>query len=217
MKVFTLKNLRLKVLSFLFATALWFFVAGQSRTEVGFLVPLVLKEIPRDIAISGPKPGEIEVRVSGPKFVINNLTPAQVIAEVDLSSAREGLNTYKVSPQNIVVPSGVEVVWLRPSSVEIVTERTQSVSIPIRARLKGSPQRGFRVKRVSVFPESVTATGIKHEIREIRGLQVIYTQAVDISGISETRKFPTGLDSPEGDFIMSPANVNVLVTVEKAR
>lgn len=118
-----LKNKRLKLLALVFSAALWFFVAGQSNTEVGFLVPLGLKGIPADLTVTGGPPSEIEVRVSGARQVISALSSSQIIAEIDLSGGVEGVNTYNILPDNIITPVGVEVTGIRPSSVEVRLEK----------------------------------------------------------------------------------------------
>lgn len=215
MKVILLKNLRLKILALVFATALWFFVAGQSSTEVGFLVPIVFKGIPANMVIAGLPPGEVEVRVAGPKGVINNLSPSNVVVELDVSGAKEGHNTYKILPQNITTPVGVEVVRLRPSSIDLRMEPVIKLSLPVRARLTGSPAAGFRVAGVRVFPPSVTATGVK---REIKNTSVIYTRPIDISGLGSTRNFTSELDILENEFrTISADKVSVRVVIEKQR
>lgn len=212
------KNFRLKLMALVFATALWFFVAGQSNTEVGFLVPLVYKGMPNNMAIAGSPPGEIEVRVSGPKFVIKNLSPAKVIAELDLSDAKEGVNTYKLLPQNITTPVGVDVLRLYPSSVELRIERISEVTLPVMARVRGEPAKGYRVKGVKVYPDSVRATGLKKEIKDLREIKGIYTKPVDVSGIRSSGNYSAALDVVGNEFgTLSTDKVTVFVIIEKER
>lgn len=117
MKSRIFKNITLKALAIVFSAALWYFVAAQSNSEVAFLVPVAFKGLPGEMEMAGPLPGEIEIRVAGPKRLINTLSPSHVVAEIDLSGARPGRNTFKISAQNITAPSGIEVVRLRPDSI----------------------------------------------------------------------------------------------------
>lgn len=213
MKRIFLQDLKLKGLALVFAVALWFFVAGQSSTEVGFLIPAGLKGIPKGMVMVSVPPDEIEVRVMGPKFVINNLSPSQIQVELDMSDAREGLNNLRIVPRDIVAPMGVEVVKTRPVSVDIRLERLITVSLPVKARLTGKPAAGYKVIDVAVSPRSVTATGVRKEMRDLSG---VYTKPVDVSGLTSTALFTVQLDIPVKEFrSVSYDKVDVRVVVGK--
>lgn len=213
MRRIVFENFRLKLLALVFSFALWFFVAGQSNTEVGFLVPLGFKSMPRDLVMTGTPPGEIEVRVMGPKLFINNLSPTQIIAELDLAGAKEGLNTYRLTIKDVITPMGVEVVKLRPNSVDIRMDRVVRVTLPVKPRLNGRPAPGYRVAGIVVTPSSVTATGVRKEIREIG---FINTHPVDITRLSSSTTFTAGLEVTEQEFrSISDEKVSVRVLIER--
>jgi len=215
MKGFFLKNIGLKALAVIFAAALWFFVGAQSSSEVGFLVPLVLKDIPANMEISGLPPGEIEVRVSGPGRTITNLSPSSVIAEIDLSGVKEGHNVFKLSGQNIITPMGVEVVKLRPGSVDIKMEALGKAVIPLRARLRGEPAAGFKVAAVSVSPRTVMVLGAARALKEH---DVIFTKPVDISGLDSTKKFVVDIGAAASEFrSISADKATVRVSIIRAK
>lgn len=213
-EIFT-SNLRLKAMALAFAIALWFFVAGQSRTEVGFLVPIGFKGVPKDMVMTSMPPDELEVRVTGPRLFIANLSPAQIAAELDLSSAKEGLNTYRIQPRDIVTPMGIEVLRFRPNSIEVKLEKLIKVELPVRARVVGRPAPGYRVAEVVVLPKSVVATGTKKEIREIK---VIFTKPVDISDMDSSTSLSAQLDVAGLEFrSFSAERVEVRVIIRKER
>lgn len=197
MKRIFLQDLKLKALALVFAVALWYFVAGQSGTEVGFLVPVGLKGMPRDMVMVSVPPEEIEVRVMGPKFVINNLSPSQIQVALDMSGAAEGLNNLRITPGDIAVPMGVEVVKTRPVSIDIRLERLITVNLPVKVRLTGRPASGYKVIDVNVSPRSVAATGVKKEMRDLSG---VYTKPVDVSGLTSSALFTVPLDMPAKEF-----------------
>lgn len=213
MKQFFLKNKRLKLLALVFSTALWYFVAGQSSTEVGFLVPLVFKGIPKDYVMASKPLSEVEVRVSGPKAFINNLSPSQIIAEVDLGASKEGLNNYKILPKNIVTPVAVDVVRIRPNSVDVRLEKVVAAKVPVNVKVEGDPAKGYRVSSISVFPRTVEIAGMKKEVDRIQGLR---TRPVDISGLDESTSLLVQLDIPEVELRSISANrVTVKIAIHK--
>lgn len=215
MKELFASNLRLKLLALVFSMALWFFVAGQSRTEVGFIVPISYKGIPKDLVMAGIPPDEVEVRVTGPKLFINNLSPAQISAELDLSAAKEGVNTLRIQPTDIITPMGVDVQRLRPSSIDFRLERINRVELPVRPRLSGSPAPGYRVADVLVYPKTIVATGTRKEIRELKGLQ---TMPVDVSGLDSSASLTAQVDTSGLEFrSLSADKVEVKIVIRKER
>lgn len=215
MKGIILSNLRLKLLSLAFAMALWFFVTGQSNTEVGFLVPVGFKQIPKTLVMTSAPPAEVEVRVMGPKLFINNLSPSQIVAEIDLSDSKEGLNSYRLLPKDVVTPMGIEVMRVRPSSLDIRMERLITVNIPVKVRLSGKPAAGFRIIDVTANPKVITASGVKKEIKELTG---IYTKPIDVSGLNFSTTINSELDIPANEFrAISSDSAAVRIRIEKER
>ena len=215
-KKFMSANLKLKLVAVVFATALWFFVAGQSNTEVGVLVPIGYKDAPRDLVISNAPPDEVEVRVMGPKLFINNLSASQIIAEIDLSGAIVGVNSYRLKPSDITTPMGVEVLRLRPNSVEVRMDKLERRSLKVKPRVKGKPEDGYEIADIVVLPKTVEATSVKQSLSR---LEVINTVPLDVSGLSQSMSVTLKLDIPSKYELRSISSdkVDVKVVIRKAR
>ena len=86
-------------------------------------------------------------------------------------------------------------------------------SLPVEAILVGKPSEGFKLTGVSVDPPAVDIVGSQHELR---GLQRISTEEVDISGLkkNEVRKAPLNL---AGLHIKSINKEEVKVNLKCAR
>lgn len=210
-----LSNLRLKLIALVFATTLWFFVAGQSTTEVALFVPLGFKEIPSEMAVTGGPSEEVEVRVMGPRFFINNLTPSQLTAEVDLSSAREGQNTLKIQNDDVVAPIGLTVLRVRPSSVNVRLERLVKAELPVRPVITGRPANGYVVAEATVYPKVVLVTGTR---KGIGGTAFVRTRNVDVGGLDRSKSFTAELDTDDAEYrSIDPDSVRVTITVRKER
>lgn len=215
MRIFLLKNLRLKLISLAFAFALWFFVAGQSVTELGIMVPLGYKGIPKDMVMMSPPFGEVDVRITGPRFFVNNMEQGKVIAELDLSGAKSGTNIYRILPKDVIAPIGIKVARILPGSVEVRMEKLVDVELPVKVRFHGRPAPGFRVTGVSVSPKGIMASVLS---KDVAGIDGIYTKTVDISGIDETTSATVALDLPEREFMnASSYSVTVKIAVAEDR
>ena len=216
MKKLVSANLKLKLVAVVLATALWFFVAGQSNTEVGVIVPVVYKGAPRDLVISNTPMDEVEVRVMGPKLFINNLSASQIIAELDLSGATVGVNSYRLKLSDITTPMGVEVLRVRPSSVEVRMDRLERKSLRVKPRLTGRPEKGYEIADIVVLPNEVEATSVK---KSLSSLGEIRTVPLDVSGLNQSTSVTLRLDVPSKyEFrSISPDKVDVKVVIRKAR
>ena len=207
------KNLGLKLLALAFATALWFFVVGEKESELRLMVPVALKGIPGDMVMVGDVPGLLEVRVSGSEVFINKLSPSEVSVAIDLSGAGDGLNTLRVSSEEVMTPRGVEVVKVSPSSVEVTLERLVTTTLPVKVRVRGKPAKGFTLKGVTSEPMEVEVTGRK---KDLKRLKRIYTKELDITGFTETVTEELFLDiADKAVTSVEPDTVNVTVEIEK--
>ncbi len=209
-----LNNIGLKLLALAFATALWFLVVGEKEVEVGFIVPLGFKGIPSDMVLVGNPPGDVEVRVVGPKAFVNKLSPAQITADIDLSDSREGLNTFRLQPGDIKMPRGIEVTRIRPSSVVIWMERLLTLRVPVEVKLEGKPDPGYRVSAVTAEPTFVEVSGIN---KEIEGLKKVFTVPVSIRGLNYSKSEVVYIELSDRKFqSIEPDTVVVTVDVEAA-
>ncbi len=212
-KTFLTTNPRLKVMALVFSIALWFFIAGQKNSEVGFLVPLGFKGVPKDMVMTSAPPGEVEVRVLGPRLIINKLSPSQVKVELDLSGATEGTNTFKVTQGDVELPIGVTAIRIRPDVFKVRMGRIVNVKLPVLPDVKGKPAAGFKVTEVITIPGEVTVSGLE---KDVEGLKSIKTSPVDIAGADSTRSFTTGYELAPKEFRgISEKNVIVRVQIER--
>jgi len=215
LRVFFLENAVLKIVALVFAIALWFLVVGEKRTEVGFLIPLEFKNLPGDMIIAGEPLHEIEVRVLGSKKILANLSPVQLTADLDLSTAKEGINNFIISLRDVKVPKGVEVIKINPASLLIHIEpQIISKAIRVKVKLTGSPARGISIKGISVKPDTVKIFGVQTRLKD---MEEIYTVPMDINGIRNDKTAAIAIHlNGTGLKRVEPDTVKVKVTVGKA-
>lgn len=137
------------------SVALWWFIAGENQAQVGFVVPLEIRNIPPGTVITNKVERQVEVRLSGPPSVLGNLKPDDISASVDLGSTRPGRRIVGLEERGIRVPPGVDVTRVYPSAVEVMLERLERRSIPVSPRIVASPSMRRRIARVEVVPAAV--------------------------------------------------------------
>ncbi len=172
-----------KLLSIIFALILWFFVMGEQRLEVGYAVPLELKNIPQGMMVANEVPSLIDVRISGPRTLLVNLSPADISLSVDLKDLQPGLTSFKRLEERLNIPSALKVTRLSPSFVDVKLERILEKKVPVEVALAGSPAPGFKVATVKALPEEVPVQGAESELKNVNE---VMTEPVDLEGVKQS-------------------------------
>ena len=153
------RHLGLKVLSIAFAVALWLSVGDQRAVERNMRVPLEFHNLPTGLELVDSPPESVEVRLRGPLSSLGRLPPGEVVAVLDLQSARSGTRLFNLIAEHVRVPYGVQVSQITPSSVSLAFEAMLTKIVPIVPAVDGDPASGYSVGRISSDPAVVTIAG----------------------------------------------------------
>ncbi len=189
-----MRNWPSKLLALFLAIVMWYFVMGEDRAEVGMTVPLELMNIPRDLMVINPVVHGIDLRVSGPRSLVRDLTAENIRKSLDLSNAQPGSITFSITPEGFSLPREVSITRIHPTQVTVVLAKSARKTVSVHPRIIGRPRKGFAIESSQVVPERVEITGPEKVLEKIHTL---YTQPVDVEGIdTDLRKrvypdFPT--------------------------
>jgi len=173
----------LKLVSLAFALVLWFFVMGESRMEVNYIVPLEYQNLPQGLMIANEVPTSVALRISGPRALQGNLRPGDIRLAVDLTGLSAGVTSFKRLEENLNIPSGLKITRISPSYVDVKLERVRERSVPVRVVLTGEPAPGFIVKSAVANPDKVTVSGAESELK---GVSEVVTEAIDLTHVQES-------------------------------
>lgn len=185
------ENWFLKLLSLVFAIVLWFFVMGEQKLEVGYAVPLELKNVPTGMMVANDVPSLIDVRISGPRTLLMNLHPNDISISVDLKDLQPGLTTFRRLEEHLNIPSALKVTRVSPSFVDVKLERIKDKKVPVKVVLTGAPADGYEVVSTSANPAQVTVEGAESEVKNV---EEVPTEPVDVSGTKASFTLMTPLD-----------------------
>lgn len=178
-----MENWLLKLLSLSFALVLWFFVMGEQKLELGYAVPLELKNTPRGLMVANEVPSLVDVRISGPRTLLMNLSPSDISISVDLKDLQPGLTSFKRLEERLNIPSALKVTRLSPSFVDVKLERIRSKAVPVQPVISGQPAEGFVVKSIRATPDKVDVEGAESELKDVAEVS---TEPVDVEGVRES-------------------------------
>jgi YbbR domain-containing protein len=179
------RHLGLKLLSLGLAVLLWMAVAGEEIVERGLRVPLELQQLPANVELSGDVPSAVDVRVRGASDALSRVGAGDVVAVLDLRAARPGRRLFPLTPDQVRVPVGVEIVQVTPSAVAMTFEASATRMVPVQPSVDGRPAPGFVVGTLTADPATVEVVGPESVVK--RATEVL-TEPVLIAGARDRVK-----------------------------
>ena len=201
----------LKLLSIVLAALMWLLVAGERIVERSMRIPLEFTNLSDQLELVGETPTVVDVRVRGSSGALNRVTAGELVAMIDLSSARQGQRLFNVRGSDVRTPFGVEVVQVSPSSLPMRFERSASKVVRIVPAVDGQPADGFATGRATSDPSTVEIVGPESAVRS---LTEATTEPVSVEDASEdvVETVTVGVADP-AVRLREPLNARVTVSV----
>ncbi|OLD16581.1 MAG: hypothetical protein AUJ01_10275 [Acidobacteria bacterium 13_1_40CM_3_65_5] len=168
----------MKLLSVGLAVLLWMTVSGEETVERGLRVPLEL-QFPAGLELAGEVPTTVDVRVRGASGTLSRVSAGEVVAVLDLRSARSGRRLFPLTPEQVRVPFGVEVVQVMPSAIAMAFEASASRQVPVVPAVDGRPAPGYVVGEMTADPSTVEVVGPESAVK--RASEAM-TEPVSVTG-----------------------------------
>jgi hypothetical protein len=175
------RHLGLKVLAITLASVLWFTVAGEHVVERSLRVPLAVSNLPPGLEIVGDLPESVDVRVRGSAAQLSRLETGDIVAMLDLATARPGSRLFHLRADEVGVPYGIDVALVNPPTLLLSLEKSIRRIVPIVPTTDGEPAPGFVVGRMSAEPSTVLIVGPESRVRAVGSAT---TEPVEIDGTS---------------------------------
>lgn len=158
-KKYILENWKLKLLSIMLATALWFVVYLKGETKKEVSAPVSIVNLDKSYILMKTNIEKVNITLSGRVSVLKDVKESDVKVFFDVSGAKEGENIFNISKSNIEIPRGVQIDDIRPSSVNIDVDRIIQKKLKTEVKLDRLLLGNYEVK--SWAPNYVTVEGPK--------------------------------------------------------
>lgn len=206
------RNLGLKVAALGLGTLLWFAISGQQVERTVSRVPVVYRNVPTGLQITGDLTEAVTVHVRGTENQISRLQTDEVSAVVDLADAKAGQrSTFPLRTDQVAVPAGVEVMWVDPAEVTLTLEAAGTAVLPIKPAVEGQPAPGFAVSTIAVDPVTVTLAGPESRLRAATAAT---TEPVSIAGANASLTAVVAVSPMDAELrLREPLAARVTVTI----
>jgi YbbR domain-containing protein len=205
------RHLGLKVLAITLASVLWFTVAGEHVVERSLRVPLAVRNVPPELEIVGDLPATVDVRVRGSSAQLSRLDPGDVVAMLDMTTARTGSRLFHLRTDEVRAPFGIEIAQVMPPALSLEVEKLARRTVPIVPATDGDPAPGFVVGRISAEPSTVLVEGPASHVKEVAEAT---TEPVEIDGKSDrVRDVVTVGVTDSSVRLVQPQNATVVIDI----
>jgi hypothetical protein len=179
MAVFGFRNVGMKFLSIVVAAAMWFAISGQQMVERALRVPLEYTNMPTHLETSGDTPNVVDIRVRGSSAALSRIAPGELVAVLDVRSARPGRRLFHLSGADVRAPFGIEVVQVTPANVTIDFAPSSSKVVPVVPSVEGEPAEGFQIGTITADPATVDVAGPEDALKR---LTRAITEPISVAG-----------------------------------
>ncbi len=149
------------LLAIVLAVLVWVVAERQanpsSEKSVRDPIPITIQNLPAGMITYDASATQVQVTVSTPDIVWNQINPDQVTAWIDLSGQVSGTLDL---PVNVSVPNrAAPVVKVEPAFVRLKMEPLAEAQLPVSINVSGEPALGFAARPIETTPATVTVRG----------------------------------------------------------
>jgi YbbR domain-containing protein len=181
----------LKLLSLIIGASLWYFVVGEDRVDLIMTIPLELRNLPSHLVIANQYKKEIEVAISGPRRLIQEMRQQHISLPIDLGKVEPGAMAIKTEAESIPLPQGITVQRVQPANITLMVDRLAHKDFVITPVTQGKPASGFILEKLTLQPAQITVTGPQNVLDKEQGLK---TAVVNLDGIDRSTTLQVHLD-----------------------
>ena len=183
-----------KLLSLIIGASLWYFVVGEDRVDLIVSMPLEMRNLPTDLVIANQYKRDIEVALSGPRRLIQEMRQQNISLPIDLSKAEPGAMVIQNEAESIPLPQGISVQRVQPAAITLLIDRLIQKKFTLIPETKGRIADGYTLQSLTLKPPHITVTGPQTVLDKEQELK---TSLINIDGMNHSNTLQVHLDLNE--------------------
>jgi len=162
------------VLAFILAIIVWVVAERQENPVATILVagvPVKIQNLPEKLVLTEqPVLPEVDIKVRGPRSILDTLTASDFNAYIDLSEAQTGSHQMKISVQPRI--SGVTVLATYPEAVLMNLDQKVEKEVTVNPNLIGDPPFGYVAASPIITPTKLLVTGPESLVEKVTRAEI---------------------------------------------
>jgi YbbR domain-containing protein len=181
-------NLGTKLASVGLALLFWLLVVANREMAASISVPVVFRNLPKDLELSSDFPEKVHLEIRGPS---SRLTPSELndtVAMVDLGDVtRPGQLTVPIRGEDTTLPGGVTLERAVPSMIQLTFDTRVKRQVPVRIVPSG-------IRGAVAVPDKVVVVGPSSKLDD---LAFVETDAIEERELEAKGSVAVRLHVPE--------------------
>jgi len=200
---------RLKLISFLIATTLWYFVVWGKPVERVLEVPVIYHPVNPDYIVE-TNPSTVIVKIIATRSTLRSFSRINLKIDLDLSKYSQGVYQLRIPVEKLKLPGQIKIKDINPGFVTVIIRKLVRKRVPVVVAWDNSEPFDYKTlsKKVKVVPQTVIIKGTWEVVTEIKK---IYTSAVKFSELKEKKKVKVPLIPPFGVQKVKPDKVLLIL------
>ena len=205
----------MRALALAIAVSLWYFLSWDKRERQSERVveASVTYDTAEGMTVLDPV-RQVDVRVRGGTQRVRTLNPALVNVLVVRDETEPGPVPVALTPEDVYVPEGFEVVSLDPSTLHLTLDRVVTMRLPVEVEVVGEPAAGAVAGDPVPVPPVVTVRGPQSRLEN---LTLVRTRPVSLNGHAQTFEEVVSVPPPDPLASVDPGLVRVRVPMQPPR
>lgn len=171
-----MRNWQTIILSVALAVFTWFLVTGREVVESWVDMPLVMTNPSEGLIIEDGLVDKIQIRLRGPKGLVNNLSSQNLSYPVDVSNLKIGERVVEIETSKIPLSSTYEIIEVKPNRLKLKVDRRISKKIAVEAAWAGNLNSDYQLQEVAASPDLVILRGPETMLRKISKTRVVLNE-----------------------------------------
>lgn len=201
------KNWQTMLLAIALALFTWFLVTGREVVETWVEMPVVMTNPPEGMIIEDGLVDKIQVRLRGPKGLVDSLSTQNLSYSLDVSKLKIGQQVMEIDSSKLPLTSSYEVIDIKPNRLTLTVDRRISKKIALESAWSGKLNSDYKLLEVIAAPDLVEIRGPETVLRKISKAKVILREDFPVE-VPRNWVEDVGIELPE-EVEASPGQVRV--------
>jgi len=199
------KEHRLKIISFIIALTLWYFIVWGKTIEKNLEIPIVLKHSQNNTYFYEVNPSSINVILIGTRSQFRSLNISELKLEIDISKYSPGIYQIRVPYEKIDINPNIKIKEISPNFITLIIKKITTKKVAVKVNIINQPTKSKF--KIIVKPDKVNIKGFWEEIKDI---EEIATEEIDYQKLKSEKKIKAKLILPERVLEVEPKSVKII-------
>jgi len=196
---------RLKIISFIIALTLWYFIVWGKTIEKNLEIPIVLKHNQNNTYFYEVNPSSINVILIGTRSQFRSLNTSELKLEIDISKYPPGIYQIRVPYEKININPNIKIKEISPNYITLIIKKLTTKKVSVKVNIINQPTKSKF--KIIVKPDKVNIKGFWEEIKDI---EEIATEEIDYQELKSKKMIEAKLILPERVLEVEPKSVKII-------